>query len=330
MRNRIIVTTTRPCPLTGARQAHVVAEVDRHGAPLRNVCWTDSGFIGVDPIPIEDVSAFYKNEYRQQYKGSFTPQNRHVLRAARCALDRFERIKAHLPQSPSPLRTLDAGASSGEFVYLMKKLGHTAEGIEPHVGYATHASSSLGLNVTNCTFSEFPPKTDAFELVTLFHVLEHLEFPVIDLLRLRNMLDGKGIFVIEVPNILYRGMKFCHKWHKGHLNGFTAASLKLTAAMAGLEAIECGEIGDGGNLFGVFRIAVPLSLDEARAQLVGHADRAIAAIRLNSNADYYSRWDTWAKIPRKLSTQIEERRVAAQHPNAAAILNSVYELAVHA
>jgi hypothetical protein len=125
-------------------------------------------------------------------------------------------------------------------------------------------------------------------------------------------------------------MKFCHKWHKGHLNGFTAASLKLTAAMAGLEAIECGEIGDGGNLFGVFRVAAPLSLDEARAQLVGHADRAIAAIRLNSNADYYSRWDTWAKIPRKLSTQIEERRVAAQHPNAAAILNSVYELAVHA
>ena len=274
---------------------------------------------------IEDVSAFYKNEYRQQYKGSFTPQNRHVLRAARCALDRFERIKTHLPHGSSSLRTLDAGASSGEFVYLMKKLGHEAEGIEPHVGYATHASSSLGLNVTNCTFSEFPPKPDAFELVTLFHVLEHLEFPVPDLIRLRNMLGNRGIFVIEVPNILYRGMKFSHKWHKGHLNGFTAASLKLTAAMAGLEAIECGEIGDGGNLFGVFRIAAPLSLEEVREQLVGQADRAMAAIQLNSDADYYSRWDTWAKIPRKLSTQVEERRMAPRHLNAAAILNSVYK-----
>jgi hypothetical protein len=51
----------------------------------------------------------------------------------------------------------------------------------------------------------------------------------------------------------------------------------------------------------------------------------MAAIQLNSDADYYSRWDTWAKIPRKLSTQVEERRMAPRHLNAAAILNSVYK-----
>ena len=97
--------------------------------------------------------------------------------------------------------------------------------------------------------------------------------------------------------------------------------------MAGLEAIECGEIGDGGNLFGVFRVAAPLLLDEARAQLLGHDESAMAAIQLNSDADYYSRWDTWAKIPRKLRSQIEERRTAPKHLDAVAILNSVYRSA---
>jgi 2-polyprenyl-3-methyl-5-hydroxy-6-metoxy-1,4-benzoquinol methylase len=220
---------------------------------------------------------------------------------------------------------LDAGASSGEFVYLMKTLGHEAEGIEPHIGYALHAKSTLGLNVTNCTFSEFPERPGAFRVVTLFHVLEHLEFPVADLRRLRDLLHEEGVFVIEVPNILYRGMKFSHKWHKGHLNGFTAESLRLTAAAAGLEAIECGQIGDGGNLFGVFRRALPMAPEQMKKELVGAADRTLAAIAANSDADYFLRWNTWAKIPRKLFFQIEERGTAPKGMEAAAILKAVYQ-----
>jgi 2-polyprenyl-3-methyl-5-hydroxy-6-metoxy-1,4-benzoquinol methylase len=325
MRAETAVTTKRPCPLSGSQQATVVADLDRHGEALRNVCWTESGFIGVDPIPIADVSEFYKKEYRQQYKGSFTPQNRHVLRAARCAKDRHARIQKHLPSEPKRLATLDAGASSGEFVYLMKTLGYEAEGIEPHIGYAQHAKANLGLNITNCTFSEFPEKTGAFQLITLFHVLEHLEFPVADLRRLRDLLDEKGVFVIEVPNILYRDMKFSHKWHKGHLNGFTAESLKLTAAAAGLEAIECSEIGDGGNLFGIFRRALPLTLDQIKKELAGSAERALAKISENTNTDYFLRWHTWAKIPKKLFTQIEERITAPKGLAATAILKAVYQ-----
>jgi 2-polyprenyl-3-methyl-5-hydroxy-6-metoxy-1,4-benzoquinol methylase len=323
MRPENAVTTKRSCPLSGSHEATLVAVRDRHGEPLRNVCWTESGFIGVDPIPIEDVSAFYKTEYRQQYKGAFRPQNRHVLRAARCARDRFERIRAHLPPGRK-LSTLDAGASSGEFVFLMKHLGYEAEGIEPHVGYAQHAKLTLGLNVTNCTFSEFPATSAGFGLITLFHVLEHLEFPVQDLRRLRDLLDGHGVFVIEVPNILYRGMKFSHKWHKGHLSGFTVDSLRLTAAAAGLEALECGAIGDGGNLFGIFRKAPPLTPEQIKARLVGSRQKALVDLAANSDLDYFCRWNTWAKIPGKLLSQIEERKTAPRHLEAKMVLESVY------
>ncbi len=323
MRQPNAVTTKRSCPLSGSHQATIIANRDRHGEPLRNVCWRESGFIGVDPIPIEDVSEFYKTEYRQQYKGAFKPQNRHVLRAARCARDRYDRILKHLPVAQK-LSTLDAGASSGEFVYLMKSLGHSAEGIEPHVGYAQHAKTTLGLNVTNCTFAEFPARPATFQLITLFHVLEHLEFPVADLARLRELLDENGVFVIEVPNILYRGMKFSHKWHKGHLSGFTTNSLRLTAAAAGLESIECGEIANGGNLFGIFRKASPLSAEQIKSQMVGAAEKVLSDLSANSDLDYFCRWHTWAKIPGKIFTQLEERKTAPGHLDARAILDSVY------
>jgi 2-polyprenyl-3-methyl-5-hydroxy-6-metoxy-1,4-benzoquinol methylase len=324
MRAETAVTTQRNCPLTGSNQATVVANLDRSGGALRNVCWLESGFIGVDPIPIPDVAEFYKKEYRQQYKGGLMPQSRHVLRAARCALDRYRRIRKHLPSSPKSLATLDAGASSGEFVYLMKTLGYEAEGIEPHVGYAQHAKSKLGINITNCAFSELYGRVSTFRLITLFHVLEHLEFPVGDLRRLRDLLDEDGVFIIEVPNILYRGMKFSHKWHKGHLNGFTTASLKATAAAAGLEAIECGEIGDGGNLFGVFRRATPATPEQIKKELFQCAQRSLAELSANTNADYFFRWHTWAKLPRKLLTQVEERLEAHKRLEPAAILESVY------
>ncbi len=323
------IHSARACPLTGTHEAVLLTSRDRHGEKLNNICWKDTGFIGVDPIPMPDVEEFYKTDYRQQYKGSFSPQKRHVLRAARCALDRFRRISPHFSkQAETGMRTLDAGASSGEFVFLMNKLGHTAMGIEPNSGYAQHAREQLGLNVANCTFSEFGAPAEKFNLITLFHVLEHLEFPVEELKRLSTMLRDDGIFVIEVPNILYPKMKFSHKWHKAHLTGFSAKTLEVTAARAGLHALMCGEIGDGGNLFGVFKPAPVISENDARERLDSHFHEAVHALEGNSDFNYYSLPSTWLKIPSKLKTQIEERRTANSYSNSVEILNAVYRDAV--
>jgi 2-polyprenyl-3-methyl-5-hydroxy-6-metoxy-1,4-benzoquinol methylase len=319
------ICSARACPLTGAHDAVLLTSRDRHGGELKNICWKDTGFIGVDPIPMPDVEEFYKTDYRQQYKGSFSPQKRHVLRAARCALDRFRRIRPYLNETGgTKLRTLDAGASSGEFVFLMNKLGHAAMGIEPNSGYAEHAKKQLGLNVANCTFSEFTAPAEKFNLITLFHVLEHLEFPVEELRLLSAMLQNDGLFVIEVPNILYPRMKFSHKWHKAHLTGFSAKTLEVTAARAGLHALTCGEIGDGGNLFGVFKPAPPISENDARERLQSHFHEAVRALEGNSDLNYYSLPSTWLKIPSKLTTQIEERRTANSYSTSVEILDAVY------
>jgi 2-polyprenyl-3-methyl-5-hydroxy-6-metoxy-1,4-benzoquinol methylase len=317
-----VITTARACPLLNDFRGRVIATVDRHGSPLRNVLWEESGFIGVDPIPMADVSEFYKKEYRQSYKGAHSPKTRHVVRAARCALDRHKRIKPFLPSGR--LHTLDAGASSGEFVYLMKKMGREAEGIEPHIGYANYARSRLDLDVSNCTFKEFNPEGKCYQLITIFHVLEHLEFPVEDLIRLGSMLADSGILAIEVPNILHRGMKFSHKWHRGHLNGFNESSLRVTAARAGLKAISCGKIGDGGNLFGVFRKGSPMSVDDARAELAGNTVKTILELQKNTDLDYHLRADTWMKIPSKFFSNMEERSHARKFTEPVKTLDAIY------
>jgi 2-polyprenyl-3-methyl-5-hydroxy-6-metoxy-1,4-benzoquinol methylase len=320
-----IQSATRPCPLTAGNDAILLSNKDRHGNSLNNICWRNSGLIGVDPIPIQNVEQFYRITYRQRYKQTVYPQKRHVLRAARCALNRFKRISPYLKQIATPeLRTLDAGASSGEFVFLMQKLGHTASGIEANEGYATHAVKELGLDVANCTFSEFSGRPESFDLITLFHVLEHLEFPVSELQRLAGYLQSDGLMAIEVPNILYTKMKFSRKWHEAHLFGFSVETLETTAAMAGLTALSCGTIEDGGNLFGVFKKGHAISSEDASRRLDGHFEDAIQQLRHNSNLRYYAQSSTWLKIPRKLQVHFEEINTASSFPNSLTLLNAVY------
>lgn len=319
------INTLRPNPSTGRHEAVQIADTDRHGKPLRNVCWIDNGFIGVDPIPIADVENFYKTEYRQEYKGATSPSSRHILRAARIALDRMRRIRAFLPKtSQQNLRTLDAGASSGEFVYLMKTLGHDAMGIEAHSGYAQYARENLGLNVSNAAFSEFKPQGVPFDLITMFHVLEHLEFPVEELARLSVCLSAQGLFAIEVPNILFRGMKFSHKWHRGHLNGFSLKTLKATAARAGLHPVLCEEIGQGGNLFGLFKKGIPADVGTVDQQF-GGSELELEQLQLNSDWDYYLRPSTWLKIGPKLFSQLEERLIGSRSSSPKHLLDCVYQ-----
>jgi 2-polyprenyl-3-methyl-5-hydroxy-6-metoxy-1,4-benzoquinol methylase len=319
-----IIQSQRPNPLTGSREAVVVATKDRHGAPLRNVCWIDTGFIGVDPIPLADVEHFYKKEYRQEYKGSFSPQKRHVLRAGRVARERLERILRWFPAlRERSLRSLDAGASSGEFVFLMRESGHEAFGVEAHEGYAAHAKDVLGLRVTNAVFSELETEGAPFDLITMFHVLEHLEHPVTELARLAATLSNAGVFVIEVPNILHRGMKFSHKWHLGHLNGFSARTLEATASRAGLVPLVCSEIDGGGNLLGVFQKGAPATARQIVEKLSG-ATPELDQLRANTAWDYYLRLSTWRRLGARLVKQVEERETSARYRDAAGILHAVF------
>ena len=108
------------------------------------------------------------------------------------------------------------------------------------------------MDVSVCPFSKFDSKRK-FDLITMFHVLEHLENPLDDLRYLSSNLTEDGRFVIEVPNILYQDMSFKNKWHKGHLFSFTEHSLPLLMNKVGLDTVKCGPIGDGANLWGEFK-----------------------------------------------------------------------------
>lgn len=299
------------------REAEVIATRSRDGGELRNVISLASGIIYVDPLPVEDLAKFYREEYRVSYKQTITPKPKHILRAARVCEDRLKH-SGHVVKSG--MRCLDIGAGGGEWVYYMKILGCESFGIEPNNGYGTFAKDSYGVDVFLGMYQESDFPRESFDVLTLFQVLEHLADPVEDLRRMSAYLKTGGRFLIEVPDILFPGMRFDHKWHEGHLFGFDALTLEAVAAKAGLKKVSLSVLP--GNLFGVFEKTGEESLE--LPDLSGHADAAKAAL-LAGQDRYWSLPDTYLKVPRRLMKRLGEKWSSSLESGPRAILDSVFK-----
>jgi len=299
------VQASRPCPISGATDAIEVCSTDRHGKPLRNLISSESGLIYVDPVPFENTEEFYKTEYRKSYKGVHRPKPKHVYRAGKIAMERHFRLSQYLPDEAN---CLDAGSSSGEFVYLLNQRSFRAQGVEANLPYAEYSESELNLSVTKSPFSEFKTE-EKFDLITMFHVLEHLENPVRDLSHLGQFLKPGGKLVIEVPNILYPDMAFSHKWHPGHLFSFTDQTLPLLLEKAGFSTISCAPIGDGGNLWGVFEIS-----ERGHSKQLMENQRSLCVNNLHElekgKIDYKLNIKNYFKFIPKLLNQLVEKKFA--------------------
>jgi SAM-dependent methyltransferase len=83
----------------------------------------------------------------------------------------------------------------------------------------------LGFEVVEAAVEQARPR-GSFELITIFHLLEHLRSPLAVLERARSWLEPEGLLVVETPlkpdfeNI-------------DHLYCFSAASLELALARVG-------------------------------------------------------------------------------------------------
>ena len=312
------IVATRPCPISGSKDSVVISSKDRHGKPLRNVMSVESGLIYVDPVPFENTEEFYKTDYRKSYKGVHSPKPKHVYRAAKIAQQRLSRLVDLIPLSA---RCLDAGSSSGEFVYLLNSKGFLAEGVEANMPYAEYSQAELKIPVTISPFSQFQPE-QKFDLITMFHVLEHLENPVLDLAHLGKFLNPGGHFIIEVPNITYADMAFSHKWHPGHLFSFSATTLSMLMEKAGFETVSCSPIGDAGNLWGVFKTSDQKKVLSTKFSKPASVELSFKKLK-KAKILYHLRFWNYFKFVRKIFSNTKEK-LKTRAKNGREILDEIF------
>lgn len=318
-----------PCPSCGESSARVVATRDgKTGEALLTVACTACGLGRIDPMPTEQALAdWYSRQYRQAYKAAVQPALRHVLRAGRNALDRWNWLARMQPALAAPeaglaRNSLDIGASSGETVALMRHLGWQATGIEPHQGYAQHAREALDLPVRCGTLLEqiahTPPASQ--QLVTMFHVLEHLADPLAALRKIARTLAPGGRLFIEVPN----ATRLCAPhtmFFRAHTLYFTQASLHGLVQRAGLQVVAASE-PDADNLRVVLEVAP--AAPALAAVAIDRADTLVRAQRRRRWLPYLLEQLRTARPLRKWLERQEEKRTAGRHASARALLQALY------
>ncbi len=308
------------CPACRQRGGTVLSTQDgKTGEPLLVVQCAHCGLGHVEPMPTaQALEDWYAKHYRQDYKGAVSPRLSHVLRAARIVLERWDWASAQ-PGFQLPRRSLDIGASSGEWVYLMKRLGVAARGVEPHQGYSAFARESLGLDVVAGTLQQRLPEMPAggFDLVSLFHVLEHLTDPVQTLRDIARLLSPQGLLFIEVPDAA--GMSSPkNTFFRAHTLYFSAHSLGAVARAAGFE-VAAENFEEGGNLRVLLRAAqasAPVTWATSDALARGQEARRWSHYLLHRLKEGHA----WRRHLRRL----EEKRTAAQHGDARSLLDATY------
>lgn len=154
----------------------------------------------LDPLPTpEEVASFYPKDYACYEDLQKPPGSRLVRLAREIGLRRLTRPVDRLMEAPG--RLLDVGCGTGAFLAAMRDRGWDVRGVEPNRSAANHARGRLGLAVHEGALASglFPPRS--FDVVTLWHVLEHLPDPADTLRTVAGLVRPGGWLVLAVPHL---------------------------------------------------------------------------------------------------------------------------------
>jgi SAM-dependent methyltransferase len=138
-------------------------------------------------------------------------------------------------------RILDIGCATGSFLALARERGWEVSGVEASDFARAHAEKRLGLPLYR-GLSEMPEGA-RFDVVTLHHVLEHIEKPL-PFLHDEVLPRVKGRLHIEVPNFAslasrVHGRRWGDLRPDQHVYHYTADTLRALVGQAGFRTLRC-------------------------------------------------------------------------------------------
>ncbi len=226
------------CSICGSSESALVQKGARH-APEAEVRRCDAcGLVFLWPRPhADELADYYEACYREDY-GDLPAEKRYRedLREAR---RRVERLFPLLEPSP---RVLEIGCGTGAFLDAARPYVEQLQGVEPDRESKAWIEGRSGLPVVS-DLEALRQQEATFDLVVMFHVLEHLPAPVSCLRSLEQLLGVGAKVVIEVPNVddalvsLYEIPAYQRFYYqKAHLLYFSADTLNRTLDRSGFGA----------------------------------------------------------------------------------------------
>lgn len=195
----------------------------------------------LEPRPDEEeLNALYRNSYFvTRYDEGVAPGSEAMRKRLSWETHRIRLFRRFLKRG----RILDVGSGRGYFLLACREAGYEVEGFDVSEDAAEYVRNTLKIPVTTGKPDNVPFKEGSFDVVTMWHSLEHTENPHTYLDAARRWLRPDGLLVVDVPNYLSTdASKNWEKWDGWslpyHFFHFTPESLDQMLAQHGFEVIR--------------------------------------------------------------------------------------------
>jgi 2-polyprenyl-3-methyl-5-hydroxy-6-metoxy-1,4-benzoquinol methylase len=199
----------------------------------------DSLFLDPPPEPAE-IATFYPATYWWKSSSTTLKRFERLYRRAvlRDHLTFIVKAAAHIQPRPRPFRLLDVGCGSGTLLGLLKTRGFDVLGLDYSSEAAAIAGTEHNVTVVVGSLEDAHFEDDSFDIVTLFHVMEHVTNPRQVLAEVERILKPSGRLVIQVPNIgSWQYRLFGATWYgldiPRHVIDYSATSMQQLLNRAG-------------------------------------------------------------------------------------------------
>ncbi len=156
------------------------------------------GFLETTPLPdISKLSKYYETEEYISHTDAKRNLFEKVYHSVRCYAIKNKIALINKEQTKGKL--LDVGCGTGDFLFAAKNNGWDITGIEPNEKARTIANVKNNNSVLDNTELN-KLKENSFDVITLWHVLEHLPNLENDIQIFKKLLKPNGTLIIAVPN----------------------------------------------------------------------------------------------------------------------------------
>jgi len=227
------------CPVDGSSDFDLVYQT-REGE-FSIVRCNECGLEMVDPQPSASVlSSYYGVDYYGSGSAKFLPMIQWLRRIS--VIKKVRKIRSLSKRDKG--RIMDIGCADGSFLFNIKKREWDTTGIEISTSAGTRRSfKDLDIIIGDIVEQHFPERS--YNVVTLWHVFEHLADPDVYLNEIRRIMTPDGLLVITVPNMRswqsqWFGKDWFHRDIPRHLYHYSPDTLRNLLSKYGfrIEKIE--------------------------------------------------------------------------------------------
>ncbi len=233
------------CPVCfSANSFALIGSLGKGFSEQRLVMCKTCSHIMQNPYNADILVKYEDDTYSASERESAKPTTLYISSSLASAKDRFNRIEHLLPR-PADSAMFDFGCGAATFMQVFEEKGYKTTGTEMSSGFWGYGLDH-GYNVAKTKDLDNPLVAEWISqsnILSIIHVIEHLEYPVNILNSLFKLSPRESILVLEYPDYwraVDRKQYFNPEvyFHEYHLHDFNFLSMKIMLASCGFRILQ--------------------------------------------------------------------------------------------